>query len=242
MWRLVTVTAFTLVAIVVLSSALFAQGPPASVTSMGFGGHGNATPGVPASVTSIGFGRTGSQVHNPFFNQPPCCINPLFPSNPNPQRPGRNHHRFPIGGAYPVYIPYATYGVAEPVDDSMEQTSQPVDEYRGGPTIFDRRGQGTPAPSETRYAERPSHDEQASASPPAPEPAPAADQPETVLVFKDGHQLGVRNYAIIGDTLYDMTDGHRRKVALAELDLQATTKQNDDRGIDFRLPLRPQAN
>ena len=64
-----------------------------------------------------------------------------------------------------------------------------------------------------------------------------ADQPPTVLVFKDGHQLEVQNYAVIGDQLYDLTPGHRRKIALAELDLIATAKQNDDRGIDFELPI-----
>jgi hypothetical protein len=55
-------------------------------------------------------------------------------------------------------------------------------------------------------------------------------------VFKDGQRLDVSNYAIVGNTLYDLTPGHRRKVALGELDLSATAKENDDRGIDFQLP------
>ena len=55
-------------------------------------------------------------------------------------------------------------------------------------------------------------------------------------MFKDGHQLEVENYAIVGPTLYDLTDGHRRRIGLSELDLVATAKQNDDRGIDFRVP------
>jgi hypothetical protein len=57
-----------------------------------------------------------------------------------------------------------------------------------------------------------------------------------VLVFKDGHQLEVANYAIVGNMLYDLTGGHRQKIALADLDLTATSKQNDDRGIDFEVP------
>jgi hypothetical protein len=36
--------------------------------------------------------------------------------------------------------------------------------------------------------------------------------------------------------LYDLTGGHRQKIALADLDLTATSKQNDDRGIDFEVP------
>ena len=73
--------------------------------------------------------------------------------------------------------------------------------------------------------------------------APAVpDQPRTVLIFKDGHQLEVQNYAIVGAMLYDLTPGHRAKIALADLDLTATSKQNDDRGIDFQLPANPEAN
>jgi hypothetical protein len=76
--------------------------------------------------------------------------------------------------------------------------------------------------------------------PPAPEPV--SNQPDTVLVFKDGHQLEVANYAIVGSTLFDLTDGHRRKIPLSELDLIATGKQNDDRGVDFQVPSGAEAN
>jgi hypothetical protein len=69
-----------------------------------------------------------------------------------------------------------------------------------------------------------------------PAQSPVDDQPQTTLVFKDGQQLDVENYAIVGNTLYDLTPGHRRKIALAELDLNATAKENDGRGIDFQLP------
>jgi hypothetical protein len=75
-----------------------------------------------------------------------------------------------------------------------------------------------------------------------PEVTPAPDQPQTVLVFKDGHQLEVANYAIVGSTLYDLTEGRRHKIALTDLDLTATSKQNDDRGIDFQVPVAPEAN
>jgi hypothetical protein len=63
-----------------------------------------------------------------------------------------------------------------------------------------------------------------------------------VLIFKDGHQLQVENYAIVGSTLYDLTDGRKRKIALDDLDLTATSKQNEDRGVDFQLPATPTAN
>jgi hypothetical protein len=63
-----------------------------------------------------------------------------------------------------------------------------------------------------------------------------------LLVFKDGRKLEVGNYAIVGATLFDLTPGHTRKVALADLDLEATRQQNDDRGVAFQLPPPSQAN
>jgi hypothetical protein len=204
------------------------NGTPPSVTSIGFGGHTSPAPGVRPSVTSLGAnGFNGT----PAF--PNCCINPLFPSNPNRVRPGRNHRRHdfgPVGGA--VYaVPYPV-----PVDPGFDDSADQED-YRGGPTIFDRRGPGTPVVSGNRYAQSAGGGGTSQADPPADAaPAPAEDQPQTTLVFKDGQRLDVSNYAIVGNTLYDLTPGHRRKVALAELDLSATAKENDDRGIDFQLP------
>jgi hypothetical protein len=52
----------------------------------------------------------------------------------------------------------------------------------------------------------------------------------------------VMNYAIVGTTLYDLSEARTKKVALAELDLPATVKQNDDRGVEFRLPAGVRAN
>ena len=74
------------------------------------------------------------------------------------------------------------------------------------------------------------------------DPAPEAPQPATTLVFKDGHQLEINNYAIVSQTLYALTPGHPRKIALSDLDLPATEKQNDDHGIIFQLPPSTQAN
>ena len=225
------------------------NGTPASVTSINFGGHLNSTPGVPASITSLG--TNGIQPSNPSPNQPACCFNPLFPLfpvNPNPPLIHRHHHQrgqfFPGGGA--IYVPYPYPVVGEPdAGDAVEdkQENQPKEDYRGGPTIFDRRGPGAPARSYADAYQRQSRPqpetEAAPAAPPAETPVP--DQPQTVLVFKDGHQLEVQNYAVIGDTLYDLTPGRHHKIPLAELDLTSTARQNDDRGIDFRLPPKPEA-
>jgi hypothetical protein len=66
--------------------------------------------------------------------------------------------------------------------------------------------------------------------------APVAAQPSTVLVFKDGHRSEVFNYAVVGDTLFDFSADRTRKILLADLDLPATQRANDDRGVDFQIP------
>ncbi len=63
------------------------------------------------------------------------------------------------------------------------------------------------------------------------EPAPA-----TVLVFHDQHKQEVKNYAIVGQTLWNFAPQRTEKIPLSELDIPATTKANEDRGVSFRLP------
>jgi hypothetical protein len=60
--------------------------------------------------------------------------------------------------------------------------------------------------------------------------------PITVLVFRDGHRLDVRDYAIVGETLWILTDQRATKVPLSELDLEETIQENQERGITFPLP------
>ncbi len=226
-----------------LSCTAIAQvnGMPASVTSPGFGGR--QVNGVAPSVTSL-----GSRGYTP--SSPTCCFRgtslgkPHFGSNPN-TAPDFHHRRrdgyLPWGsGVYPV--PY--YGYYDSADDVASDPSG--EQYNGGPTIFDRRGSGAvpsaPAPYPSRARTGSPQAESATDAEAQTDDASTSDQPQTVLIFKDGHQVEVANYAIVGNTLYDLTGGHRQKIALADLNLTATAKENDDRGIDFELPATSQAN
>jgi hypothetical protein len=214
------------------------NGMPASVTSPGFGGR--QVNGVAPSVTSL-----GPRGYTP--GAPTCCFtgtslgHPHFVANPNPAQNFHHHHRngsLPWGGVYAA--PY--YGYSDSGDEGSDNA--PDEQYNGGPTVFDRRGPGT-APAPAPYPNRARGDSsqpEATSDAVQSEPSSASDQPQTVLVFKDGHQLEVENYAIVGSTLYDLTGGRRQKIALADLDLTATAKQNDDRGIDFQLPSASEAN
>ncbi len=197
-----------------------ALGASPSVNSIGFGGRGNAPRGLPPSVNSIGFGRNGpGRVGVP----------PNYGHRSHDFSRSRGAYYFPY--AYPYVVDGPPVGAYEEADDD--------DSYNGGPTIFDRRGSGRD------YAEQSSNVRESrldSAPPTAELETETKPQPPTVLVFKDGHQVEVANYAIVGTTLYDLSDSRRWKIALADLDLPATTKQNDDRGLDFQVPSSAQAN
>ena len=232
-WIAATVAVFAIA--VVLPATAQINGVPASVSSIGFGGNFNHAPGVPASVTSIG--PAGLVPGGNFVIPNNLPNHPFIHLNQNPPVFQRGHHRDHDRGfgnnvailPVPYAVPYAV-----PVDVEADQPAdEAADQYNGGPTIFDRRGPGQPYPTPTTE-EAPAQPVTEAATQPAEEPSP--DQPMTVLVFKDGHQLEVQNYAIVGDTLYDMTPGHRRRVGLSELDVAATAQQNEDRGIDFQVP------
>lgn len=82
---------------------------------------------------------------------------------------------------------------------------------------------------------------------PAPKPAPSSQpqgapiMPATVLVYRDQHQKEIQNYAIVGHTLWNFAPQHTEKIPLTDLDLVATAKANDDRGITFRVPASNEA-
>jgi hypothetical protein len=60
--------------------------------------------------------------------------------------------------------------------------------------------------------------------------------PATVLVFRDQHKEEVSNYAIVGTSLWSFSGQRTKKIPMADLDLAATEKANDDRGVTFRVP------
>jgi hypothetical protein len=223
-----------------LSSAQI-NGVPPSVTSIGFGGR--AINGTPSSVTSLG--RNGFAPHGFAPSGAGGNFHSQFSRNG-----GHHHHRTVNGDAYYPYV----YALPVPYSfdmDNSDQSDQEDDEsnYQGGPTVFDRRGSGRDSyipptyPGPAHAASSTEAQTQAVATQPNEAPqAPDPPQPPTVLVFKDGHQMEVGNYAIVGQTLFDLTSGHPRKIAIADLDLSATQKQNDDRGVPFQLPPSAQAN
>jgi hypothetical protein len=194
------------------------NGVPASVASPGFGGR--AVNGAATSVTSLG----------PQGYAPNPGIPPTKSANHSHLDQGK-HHRHdgePVGPVwYAVPVPYAVDNRANDDEPDYDPNDQ------GGPTVFDRRGVGARSyvpPVEDPPPAHPGGEETA---------VPDEDlrQPPTTLIFKDGHKLEVGNYAIVGGTLFDLTPGHTRRVELADLDLEATHKENDDHGVVFQIPV-----
>lgn len=235
--------------LVLSSSALFAQvrGVPASVTS--YNGNRSMAPGVPASVTSLG----------PHGYSPGLCLGVLGCTDPNFRptinfqtgtvqmgqqihtRPGRTGHRGRGGhggyGGYGGYVysygyPYPVFVPVQPVEEGSaeEQQAEPP-----APTVFERRPEARPAPNPTPAVEEPT--EQPVGVPHHNMSPVDEEATPVVLVFKDGHEQEIGNYAIVGDTLYDLSGKLAHKVKLSELDLSATVQKNEERGVEFNVPL-----
>jgi hypothetical protein len=192
-------------------------------------GHGvSPTAGATSARVSTNSGTTSSAKTPPSTSRQQNNTNRPQHTTANPLP----YYYYPY--VYAVPVPYT----ADVLDNGASDDNDP--NYQGGPTVFDRRGDGpssyippgyeSPAESNSvqTQTEPTSPPEYNSDSEPSPDP--------TVLIFKDGHQLEIGNYAIVNQTLFDLTPGHPRRIALADLDLPAAQKLNDDHGITFDLP------
>ena len=195
----------------------FTPGPPASVTSLGPNGYSGPCSGTGALIPSA-MGCTPTQFTSGFYYPDARDRGPV---NLRPKR-NRNNN---AGAYYPVYVPYA-YPVAVAAEPEPEAVAEPDPP---APTIFERRPTSERVSDSPRYAPQPPAAAELS-------PADARQQIPVVLVYRDGHEQEVTNYAIVGPTLYDLGTFVAHKIPLAELNLKATIKANDDRGVEFSVP------
>lgn len=73
---------------------------------------------------------------------------------------------------------------------------------------------------------------------------PHIELPPTVFVFRDGHREESSDYSIITGVIYARgqlwTNGYwSKQISISHLDLPATFKANQERGVNFRLPSAP---
>jgi hypothetical protein len=215
------------------------------------GGGVTARPAAPASawranpVVRLPAGTP--VVGAPFVRQPIIGVSGIasagrFPHSPV-FRPARPVIVSPYG-FYPSYSPYSPYLYSAPVvDPSMYAQSV----YAESPSAYAQPSYvNTQAPGVSQSEAELSYQvgmlsqqveqlrqQQAQQSAPA-----SSSSMPTVLVFRDGHRLEIVNYAIIGDTLWALDASNSTKISVADLDLDATQKENRGRGLRFPLPAR----
>ena len=184
------------------------------------------------SVTSLGpfgFGPRGS------YNVGGAPNIYKYPYNQFPYTRTRGYGRGGYGGySVPYYLPYDTSGYGyDYVAGSDLYSGPPI-----GPNDLTLHIVVEQPPIARRdLAEYPQPEAVGPADSAAAAPQQHDDRPvaPTVLVFRDGHKQEVSNYAIMGQVVY-VFDDHAKKIALADLDVPATIKANDDRGLEFKLP------
>jgi hypothetical protein len=156
-----------------------------------------------------------------------------FPSSRRFSRFHRN--RFFLGVSPWLGYGYPGYDSSPYYDDYdyLQGNSQPGFSDSGG--YDDQSGQMAQDQIDRLEGEVAELREQRNSARPA-SPAKPEIRASTVLVFRDQHAREVQNYAIVGDTLWVFDAQKATKIPVDSLDIPASTKANDDRGIDFRLP------
>jgi hypothetical protein len=153
-------------------------------------------------------------------------------------RPGYGYRRGRYGRGWPYagYYGYTYYGW-DYGDDSYSSDSYqnyPAYDYSSAYADSDRQQAAIDrleSEVDRLRAEREARQSQSSSASAAKSALPA-----TELVFRDKHTEEVQNYAIIGQTFWILNAERARKIPIAQLDIPATQKANEDRGVDFQLP------
>ena len=250
MSRSVFVLPFLAFALQVSQAQTFSHGMPASVVSPTADGRQHGIPASVVSPTQLPFGvqppQRSIRIHGPLrrFGNP------------------RLHRQvfLPI----PVFYPFYDGGypsLADPtVADSSSADPAPAQQQTAQQSSSDRSDDELRAAylqgardalsqqADSRYGEHymdsrerrrqpqeaRNSDKRSEIDPLAP--APAEDKtPAAVFIFKDGHQLETKNYAIMNGTLFDFSSKTLKKIQLDDIDSAATLKANDDRGVVMKL-------
>lgn len=118
-------------------------------------------------------------------------------------------------GSYPAY----DYSSAYSAQNDISRQQQDIDRLEDEVARLREERESREAPSSKPQA-------QGKSEPSTP----------TVLVFRDKHTQEVQNYAVVGGTLWIFNEQRATKLPLSWLDIDATAKANEERGVDFRIP------
>ena len=154
-----------------------------------------------------------------------------------------HHRRFFVYTApyyyYPAYYPsyYGNYGY--PYYSYASQATDPSADTSYYTALSSQMSQLSSEIQQLRDDNdslRSSLEQQRRPEPPRPVETKSANEPATVLVYRDGHRAEVQSYAIVGPTLWLLSSTRATKILLADLDLDQTVKVNEDRGVSFLIP------
>lgn len=134
-----------------------------------------------------------------------------------------------------------------------ERSSAQIDEPKSAPPLLiewqgDRYVRRTSSTAPSSSTTQPDYVAEAKPIPNEKHPsatAPArAEMPPAIFVFRDGHREESSDYSIISGVIYARGDywtsgSWSKQIPIAELDLPATLRANQERGVAFRLPSAP---
>jgi hypothetical protein len=69
-----------------------------------------------------------------------------------------------------------------------------------------------------------------------PTSAAAQNAPAVTLILKDGRRIEAAGYALVGSTLWILNAQDATKISLSDVDMDATQKENQKRGINVVIP------
>jgi len=150
---------------------------------------------------------------------------------------GHHHARFFRAWPYAGYYGYPYYGWGDYGDDSYSSDSYqnyPTYDYSSAYAENDR--QQAQIDRLENEVDRLRQEREARESQSSNSARSKAESQRTELVFRDKHTEEVQNYAIVGQTFWILNAEKARKIPIAQLDIPATRKVNEDRGVDFQLP------
>ena len=179
-----------------------------------------------AGGTGTGYDPSTACLNNPNYQGSFYCSS-LFGSTL-----GNGHRRPPIysGGTYIPYY-FGTPYEPEPEEAPEAQPTEPEPNNALAEQVqaLTEEVEGLREEQESAFAPR-------MRRPPAQTQARPEKQPPTSFVYRNGREFEAENFAILGNTLWVFSEHSTRKIPLSELDMSATEKKNEDRGVDFVPP------
>jgi hypothetical protein len=154
------------------------------------------------------------------------------------RRPGFGYRRGRYGRGWPYGwygYPYYGWGYGDDSYSSDSSQSYPVYDYSNAYAENDRQQAAIDRLEAEVDRLREEREAREAKSSNAAQTSKSA-VPPTELVFRDKHTEEVQNYAIVGQTFWILNAEKARKFPIAQLDIPATQKANEDRGVDFQLP------